>query len=434
MLESVYKDGKSYHNEDQGFPVYRMGDKKFAYYTYSYSPLRDDNGNIGGVMVTSIETTSKIESFRKLEESEQIARLALESAEMGSFEYDLISGIVTASESHSRILGVNRTQDSLDYRKIYVQEDLRIRDQAHKNALKTGKLDYIARFNVHGKIRWIQALGKVIYDKENVPIKMIGVVQDITEKKLIHEKLLQANKKLQQSNKEQKILQKQKDQFLQIASHELRTPVTAIKGFAQLVKEILEEKGHIKESRMVEKLNLRIDHLHSLLENLFDVSKINSGKMDFKDQVEDLSVILKEIVDNLRFTPLKHTITEEYSFTALVNVDKDRISQVINNLLSNAIKYSPEGKEIKIRTRKLEQFIAVDIEDQGMGIDPDEVQQIFEQFYRSKNIEDSGIRGLGLGLFLSSQIIHRTGGEIWVESELGKGSTFTFTLPIYEQS
>jgi len=434
MLEEVYHKGKSFYNEDQGFPDNRHKKLNLAYYTYSYSPLMNEYGEIQGIMVTSIETTDKVESFRKLEESEQIARLALESAEMGSYEYNYLTDKVISSESHSKILGVNGVEKIDEYRTLYYEDDLKIRDQAKRDAIKTGKLNYTARIKVKDEIRWIHALGNVLYDSDKVPVKLIGVIQDITEKKLFEEKILLANKKLQIANKEQKELQKQKDQFLQIASHELRTPLTAIKGFAQLVQEVLAENGHERESKMLEKLNYRIDHLHALVENLFDISKINSGKLDLNLQVVELTSILRVLAEDLRFTPIKHTLIEEYNFSAKVNVDRERIAQVVTNLLSNAVKYSPEGKEIRIRTRKLDDFIAVDIMDQGIGIEKDELEFIFDQFYRSKNLENSGIGGLGLGLFLSAQIVQRKGGKIWVESEVGKGSVFTFTLPIYKEA
>jgi|GEM_PF-1549463 len=432
MLDAVLYEGKTFFNEDQGFPDPRRPGIKIAYYTYSYSPLRDDHGNIGGIMVTSIETTGKIESFHKLEESELRARLAIEAAEMGSYELDLETNKIKSSESFSRILGVSLFTDQNQVRDRYFQEDLKLRDDAFQEMYKTKKLDFVARFMVHSEMRWIQILGKLIDGPNKKPGKLIGVIQDITEKKLSEQRLIQANKNLQEAIKEQKDAQNQKDQFLQIASHELRTPLTAIKGYSQLAEEILQEAGLVKEAKMLEKMNVRIDHLHALVENLFDVSKINVGKFDFRDNPLDLVELLKFIVEDLRFTPLNQTIQEDYTYSAMVNADRDRVSQVITNLLANAIKYSPKGKEITVRTRPIKNFIAVDIIDQGIGISEEEITKIFDQFYRSKNMAESMARGLGLGLYLSAQIIKRKGGEIWAESSPGKGSTFTFTLPIHQ--
>lgn len=431
-LLAVFEKGESFYNEDQGFPDLRKGHSGMAYYTYSYSPLLSEQGKIEGVLVTSIETTGKVESYRKLEEAEQLQRLSLEAAEMGSFQAMPETGQVVRSKEYLRILGVDEDLPTSEYWKLYVEDDLKIREEALKELEKTGKLNYIARFKIRDEIRFIHVMGKTIYDSQNKAQKLIGVIQDITEKSLAEEKVIQANKNLQLANKKQKELQKQKDQFLQVASHELRTPITAIKGFAQLVEEILSENGHEKEAKLLERLNQRIDHIHLLLETLFDVSKINAGKLDFKEEVFELTQIIRDIVEDLRYSSNQHTLKEEYDFKAEVKFDKFRITQVLVNLLSNALKYSPEGEEIQIRTRKLDSSIAVDIMDQGIGIPQEDLPHIFDQYFRASNLDDYGIRGLGLGLFLSAEIIRKSGGEIWAESEVGKGSTFTITLPLFE--
>lgn len=403
LIESVYKNGDSYFQEEMGFPDSRK-DKigKTAYYTYSYSPLKDEFGEIGGIMITSIETTSSVQAFKNLEEAEEIQRLALESADMGLFSNNLETGEVIPSDSHSRILGVPPILSNQDYRSLYVEEDLKIRDAAFVEAMKTGKLDFTARFIIQGKLRWIQALGKILYNNQNKPQKLIGVIHDITDKKIAEEKVLEANKSLQIAYEKQKELQKQKDQFLQIASHELRTPITTIKGFSQLLEETLMENGYTSESSLLARLNQRINHIHRLLESLFDFSKINAGKLEFVNEVFEITDVLREIVDDIRFTSTQHIMIEDYSFEAEVNFDRFRVSQVVTNLLSNAVKFSPLGSSIKISSRKMNDSVAVDVIDQGIGIPKEELNIIFEQYYRSSNLENSGIRGLGLGLFLSA--------------------------------
>lgn len=260
---------------------------------------------------------------------------------------------------------------------------------------------------------------------------MVGTIFDITREKNAELELLESKSHLEKELLEKLALQKQKDEFLQVASHELKTPLTAIRGYAQLVEEILLEKKLDSESKMLGKLNLKIDHLNSLVQNLFDVTQLNIGKLDFVENIFELTELLRFLTDDFRYIRSNNYIREDYSFKGLVKADRERISQVITNLISNAIKYSTPRSEIFIQTRKVENQIAVDIIDKGIGIAPIESSRIFEQFYRSPNALSPKYSGLGLGLYISSQIIERQGGKIEVKSTLGKGSTFTFSLPIY---
>jgi len=397
------------------------------------SPILDEQEETNGVLVTLIDESQRIETLKKIHDQDLKIKIAMESSGIGFFEthytpqntveYDF-------SDTFEKITSINGNSTVEEIDLLFHPEDRPIRKKAIEESFKTGNLFYIARIFREKNIRWILVKGKVFPQSKNNSYKIIGVVEDITQIKKKEEELIQSHIKLEEALFEQKALQKQKNEFLQVASHELRTPLTTIKGFGQLVEEIILQKGMVKESTMVRKLNERINHLQSLVDNLFDVSKIHSEKLDFAETTFDLVSLLEAKVEDLRFTTYQHKIIEEYSFNAPVKADWDRISQVVSNLLSNAVKYSPASREIYIRSYKLEDFIAVEIRDQGLGIPKEDFQNIFEQFYRSPPDNSPMIRGLGLGLYLSCQIIKNQGGKIWVESELGKGSRFTFTLPI----
>ena len=228
---------------------------------------------------------------------------------------------------------------------------------------------------------------------------------------------------------EQKQLQRQKDDFLGIASHELKTPVTSIKAYAQVLGAMLTKEGETKKAEMVLRMDAQVNRLTNLIGDLLDVTKINSGRLQFNKTWLDLNKVIKETVEDLQHTTNKHTLIEDFAYTGKIYSDKDRISQVITNLITNAIKYSPYSDKIIISTKLEGREAVVCVQDFGIGIPVDKKDRVFEQFYRVSGNKQHTFPGLGLGLYISSEIIKREGGRMWVNSMEGKGSTFCFALP-----
>jgi PAS domain S-box-containing protein len=263
-----------------------------------------------------------------------------------------------------------------------------------------------------GTIHWCAANGRPQYRVDGSFSGYIGACVDITE---------------------QKLLQRQKDDFIGIASHELKTPITSIKGYTQVLERMLTSKGQTTEAAMMGRMNSQINRLTSLVGDLLDVTKINSGKLQFNDQEFDFNSMVKERVEELRHMTDKHQILEEYQNTGIVFGDKDRIGQVISNLITNAIKYSPNADKIIIHTAINDNQVTLCVEDFGIGITGDKLAKVFEQFYRVSGDMQHTFPGLGLGLYISSEIIKRENGKIWVTSTPGKGSTFCFSLPAVQK-
>lgn len=229
---------------------------------------------------------------------------------------------------------------------------------------------------------------------------------------------------------EQKQLQRQKDDFLGIASHELKTPVTSIKAYAQVLGAMLTKEGEHKKAEMVLRMDAQVNRLTNLIGDLLDVTKINSGRLQFNKTWFDFNEAVQETVEDLQHTTQKHKLVQAYSQTGKIYSDKDRISQVITNLITNAIKYSPHTDTIIITTSRQNNEAIVCIQDFGIGIPNDKKDRVFEQFYRVSGNKQHTFPGLGLGLYISSEIIKREGGRMWVNSIEGKGSTFCFALPV----
>ena len=232
----------------------------------------------------------------------------------------------------------------------------------------------------------------------------------------------------------QKQLQQQKDDFIAIASHELKTPVTSIKGYAQLLERILRNKGNLDEAILVGRMDLQLNRLTSLIGDLLDVTKINSGKLSFNNTIFDFNRFMQEVVQDLSRVSEQHEIIANWQGNGNVFGDKERLGQVINNLVTNAVKYSPHASKIIIHTEVSDAEVICCVQDFGIGIPADKLNKVFDQFYRVSGDIQHTFPGLGLGLYISSEIIKREQGRIWVHSTEGKGSAFYFALPLHIES
>ncbi|TAK24175.1 MAG: diguanylate cyclase [Chloroflexota bacterium] len=223
-------------------------------------------------------------------------------------------------------------------------------------------------------------------------------------------------------------LNRLKTEFISIASHELRTPMTAIVGFSDLMLE--RETSSEDQKRWIYLINREAGNLSSLIDNLLDVSRIESGRV----ALEAVPVALDELVDGvlipIRAGSPNHIFAVEIAPNAgRVRADVGKLNQIFTNLISNAVKYSPAGGQITIAARRVkDQELEVSIQDQGIGIAPDQLGRVFERFQRISTAATRNIRGSGLGLYIVKQLVELHGGRISVESEVGRGSTFRFTL------
>lgn len=224
-----------------------------------------------------------------------------------------------------------------------------------------------------------------------------------------------------------KQLERQKDEFVSVASHELKTPVTSLKSYAQVLhKHFVKVNDQASAERLV-KMTKQIDRLTGLIRDLLDVSKIQAGQMLFQEEHVDVVSLMTELIEDLQLTT-EHRIELTSPAESVVIADRERLGQVITNLLENAIKYSPAADRVVVSIIDTPEAITVGVQDFGIGIAKKYQHELFNRFYRVISESSHTFSGLGLGLFISSEIIRRLGGRIWVESEEGKGSTFWFEL------
>lgn len=228
---------------------------------------------------------------------------------------------------------------------------------------------------------------------------------------------------------EKREMDRRKDDFLSIASHELKTPLTTIKGLVQLLQRMPPQGSSTKYLSTLDKVGTYVDRLNNLITELLDTSKIQSGNIELHNEPFDVNKTIRDTVENLSLATPDYRISLHDETEVLILGDELQISQVINNLISNAIKYSPGSDKVDVYVNKVGNFVKVSVTDFGMGISAPDKVKIFERFFRARDIQKK-FPGLGIGLYISHEIIANHKGILWVESEIGKGSTFSFTLPI----
>ncbi len=228
-------------------------------------------------------------------------------------------------------------------------------------------------------------------------------------------------------------IERRKDDFLSIASHELKTPLTTIKGYVQLMHKLMPEDIGEKFKEILRKTGLYVERLNTLIAELLDVSRIQTGNIELHREQFNFDKMVYETVENMQAAQQSHQIIISGNAAETYFGDESHIVQVVNNLISNAIKYSPDATEVEVHLSRVANYIKLSVKDKGMGISPEYHKRIFERFYRVGEIQQR-FPGMGIGLYICDQIIKNHGGTLWVESELGKGSTFSFTLPMQERT
>ncbi|QEC80580.1 PAS domain S-box protein [Mucilaginibacter ginsenosidivorax] len=227
-------------------------------------------------------------------------------------------------------------------------------------------------------------------------------------------------------------LERRKDDFLSIASHELKTPLTTIKGYVQVMQRLLPETVSDKFKDILRKTGVYVERLNTLISELLDMSRIQTGNIELHKETFDFDRAIHEAVENIQTATKTHQIIIRGQATNSYTGDESHIVQVINNLLSNAIKYAPESGEVQVYLSRVSNYLKVSVSDKGMGIKIEDQKKIFDRFYRVGDIQQR-FPGMGIGLYVCDQIIKNHGGTLWVESEPAQGSTFSFTLPLDER-
>lgn len=376
------------------------------------SPVKDEKGEVVGVSTIARDITAWAKADAALRESEARFRALVSQSSVGMYQAGLNRQVTFTNDALLKIY--EREADDLVGQPIWSQtfeQDLEIEKQLFENFKSTSKAFETEKRIIckDGKIKWVRESVSPVYSAEGKLESSMGVVIDITDMKEID---------------------RHKDEFISIASHELKTPVTSIKAFAQLLLERFEKKFKGDANlALLSKLNAQVERLSGLVRDLLDTTRISDGRLHLQSQTFDLNEAIKERLVEIQHLSENHKLIFHPQEIRPINGDKERIAQVLTNLVTNAIKYSPGGREVTVATVAGDNEVQVSVRDQGIGIPEALQQKVFDRFFRVDNPQLPSVQGMGLGLYISAQIIERHGGKLSVESNPGSGSVFYFTIP-----
>ncbi len=475
MLEKVFQSGKGLAvPEIMVMNIDKItGHHRQRYVNFTYEPLFNLEGKVESVMVTVINITETVHHRIELEEKENLLQemneelaatneeLAAANEEMTVSNEELSAAneqlIYTNDElsstrdelqqlnnklkqSEGRLLNIldtlpqltwTNTQEGIihfvnqrwcdfsgisfaaiqswEWRDVIHPDDLQSTMNSYSEILesKTGG-EYECRYLADdGNFYWFLNRLEPLYEEEGGILFWIGTATDINERKMNDTR---------------------KNDFIAIVSHELKTPLTTVKGYLQLVNIKAKKMKDSFTSTSLDKADAQVNKMSTLIKGFLDIARLEAGKINLNPQRFELNDLVKENVEEMNSTKgvnIKFSSAESFSVVA----DRDKIGQVLNNLLSNAIKYSPNGADIQVKCEKVKDMVSVSVKDEGMGIDPKDLDKLFDRFYRVESDLTRHISGFGIGLYLSAELIKRHNGKIWAESEKGVGSTFHFQLP-----
>jgi PAS domain S-box-containing protein len=488
---------------------------------------------------TMMDITEERNSITVLEDSKLRMNIAIEAAELGTWELDLDTRQPAYSKRYLEIFGFSESEKPTHpelLKKIH-PEDIKLRDEAILQAFKTGFLDSEIRLVIGkaGEVRWIKVKGKVFYNADKEPIKMMGTIADITGQKLYEKNLRESEEKfrlladsmpqhiwtgdpsgvLNYFNKsvydfsglspeqletggwlqiihpddreenvrkwmeavtsgepflfehrfrrydgeyrwqlsraipqkdsrgkiqmwvgtstdidEIKRHEQQKDDFIKMASHELKTPITTVKGYVQLLLKTHGAGSDTFLSGSLLTIDRQILKLTKLITDLLDVTKIETGSLQLSKETFPVSEVINETARDIDAAHTTHSVVINQHDDPVIFADKDRISQVLSNLFTNAIKYSPKADKIVVDVKQQNDEVIISVKDFGIGIAPEDHEKIFDRFFRAAGKDEKTFPGFGIGLFIVNEILSLHNGKIWVESEKDNGAIFYFSLPV----
>ena len=415
IIENIRKG-----NKIKNFETIRVAkDGTFRHISLTVSPITNKQGIIIGASKIARDISYRIKS-----EEKQATLAAIINSSEDAIIGKSLEGIITSwNYAAARLFGYTEQEVIGKHISLIIPKD-RMNEETMimENITNGNKIDHFetvriakdgSEINISVTISPIKnAIGQIVGASKSARDISLRIQTEKTQK-LYTERLQELNK--------------YKDEFMVMASHELKTPLTVILANLQLLQLMLENDTNV---HFLNKTLKQVYKLNDLITNLLDVSKIQTGKLVLDRSEFDINLLIMEVTDNLQKTTKDHKITfVNNNSEILIHADRDRIEQVIINILVNAIKYMPEPGEILLQCSQSADEVLISITDKGIGIPEQYLQDIFQRFYRVSGAASS-FAGSGIGLYISAEIIKTHKGKIWAESDLGKGSVFYISIPV----
>lgn len=385
------------------------------YLRMNTTPIKDVDGKVTGAIGSFADITESYLLHESVKEKEEKMRMAVQSANLGTWYIDAVSRKFIPSQRLKELFGFNLDEE-MPYESAVIQIAESHRDrvvEAVEMAIVNGnayELEYPITGYHDKKLRWVRATGKLYTNSVNPEISHFsGTVADITERKLDEQR---------------------RSDFIGMVSHDLRNPLTAIGGYNYILGRRAKKIDDEIILGSVDKINSQLKRMESMIEGFLEVARYGDGKIHLQKTRFDMAELMNSSKEDMVGLTSSHQIIFEPSDHIFVEADRNKIEQVIINFINNAVKYSEAATIIKISCFATENDVVLSVSDQGMGIPPKDQPFIFDRFYRVENDAMQSVKGFGIGLYICKEIIESHQGKIGVESTIGKGSRFWFSLPI----
>ncbi|MBC7085520.1 MAG: PAS domain S-box protein [Methanomethylovorans sp.] len=394
----------------------------------THSSWKKDGSSLFSVNIRDI--TKRVLNEKEMQDAKDKYRMIFEKSPLGIIHFDTYGVITQCNKSFVDIVGVDEANVigniiGLDLLKSDVNEEIKkcVRmTLSGKNAEFSG-----TSFSFMGvKDTPIKASFVPVVTENKAVAGGICIVEDITESKKAREALIHAKNVAEEANK-------MKSEFLSNVTHELRTPLNAIMGFSDLLQESLEDQMNETQRKYLNNIIAGSKDLLDVINNILDVSTIEGGRA--KLELEDICIaeLIQDVITEMSSFASKKKIEMQVELDphiGFVRADRNKLHQIMVNLINNAIKFGKEEGFVKIKVKHMHDFLHVEIIDNGIGINPDAQQKLFKPFVQLDSSSTRKYKGNGIGLYITKQFVEQHGGSIWMESEIGKGTTFIFTISL----
>lgn len=456
-LRHVLKTGETFYQPEEKIDLIRFGKPHTGYYNYIYKVLHDTSGKNYGVIVTATEVTDQVIARQKIEEADSSLRGAIELADLGTWEVDVATGVMTFSDRMKEWFGLEpddmvTTENSLN---AVIEEDRHLLSEAFYHAIASHTnniydVEYTIEPQETGKRRILHAMGKAFFNDKGEPFKLSGTVQDVTtqrtlqialeqeiqehteELQAVNEELMVTNEELAQLNQDLSYSNDELQQFAHVASHDLKEPLRKIKTFIDRIEIDKENSLTEKSKGFMEKVHAATNRMFSMIEGVLNYSTLNASEQKY--QKIDLTTIINDILVDLEIVIARKQATINFGKLPSIEGAPILIYQLFYNLISNSLKFSRPDipPVISIHsdiTYKDDVLMAIiELRDNGIGFEQSEAEKIFNTFTRL-NSKDK-FEGTGLGLSLCKKIVLRHGGSISARGKSNEGSLFLISLPV----
>lgn len=430
-FRKVLQSGEPQQMPVQKYDVPRPdGTFEEKYWNVTNTPVLDETGKLKHIIHSVVDVTEQVKTEAALE-------LAVEASQLGTWEIDLTEGTFSHRNlRHDQIYGYSNFQKKWDHdiaRQKIQPEDIEVYNRAFTEAMKTGQLHFQVRTKWEdGSIHWIEVQGTTYFAPNGKPSRAAGVTMDITERHKAEEALRKAKDTAEAASRA-------KEDFLSTMSHEIRTPLNAVIGLSNL---LLANDPREDQKSNLDSLNFAANNLLQLINDILDFSKLEAGKMNVSEKKFDLSGLmlnLKNAYDHLASEKgIELVLFMGESVPKRICGDQLKLSQILHNLVGNAIKFTKKGSVSisvdLVREENEDILLKFSVQDTGKGIPSNKLEYIFEKFAQQKNTAEADSGGTGLGLSITKSLLEIMGGSIHVQSSHGKGSLFSFYLPLKKAS